>query len=176
MKTRRGIMFVLLAATLVLSVAMVVAQQPAQKSTPPQRATRALPSVPPVPPVAAIPAVDPLAEVMFPPDLIMRYSRQLGLSNEQKTFMRDEIQRTTTRFNELQWQLQDAMEALTDAMKPNSVNEQQALVLLERVLDTEREIKRLHIGMGIRIKNQLTPPQQDKLQGMRVPVRPAEPL
>jgi Spy/CpxP family protein refolding chaperone len=192
MKTRPEIMFAVLVAGLVLNVTMVVAQQPAQKTnpsqgstpsqrfTPSQRPTRVLPNVPAVPNVPNVPAippippVDPLAEVMFPPDLIMRHSRQLGLSNEQKTFMRDEIQRTTTRFNELQWQLQDAMEALTEAMKPNSVNEQQALTLLERVLDAEREIKRLHIRMGIRIKNQLTPPQQDKLQGMRMAMRPAE--
>ncbi|MGH9959069.1 MAG: Spy/CpxP family protein refolding chaperone [Pyrinomonadaceae bacterium] len=177
MKTRPEIMFALLAAGLVLNVAMVVAQQPAQKPNPRvQRAIPSVPALPSVPAVPVIPPVDPLAEVMFPPDLIMRHSRQLGLSNEQKTFMRDEIQRTTARFNELQWQLQDAMEALTEAMKPNSVNEQQALSLLERVLDTEREIKRLHISMGIRIKNQLTPPQQEKLQGMRMTVRPAEPL
>ena len=102
----------------------------------------------------------------------MQHTRELGLTDEQKTFMRGEIQRTTTRFNELQWQLQDAMEALHEIMKSNSVNEQQALTQLDKVLDAEREIKRLHIGMGIRIKNQLTPEQQAKLHGMRMTPRP----
>jgi hypothetical protein len=81
--------------------------------------------------------------------------------------MRGEIRSTTTRFNDLQWQLQDAMEALVEITKGNLVNEQQALLQLDKVLDAEREIKRLHIGMAIRIKNKLTPEQQAKLQAMK---------
>jgi len=113
------------------------------------------------------PPGDPLADSMFPPELIMQHQRELALTDAQKTFMRSEIQRTTTRFNELQWQLQDAMEALHESMKGSQVNEQQAMEQLGKVLDTEREIKMLHMGMAIRIKNQLTPDQQLKLQTMR---------
>src|SRR5437016_7867326 len=113
------------------------------------------------------PPDDPLADAMFPPEMIMQHARELNLTPEQKTFMRDEIQKTTTRFNDLQWQLQDAMEALHETMKANQVNEQQALAQLNKVLDAEREIKTLHMGMAIRIKNKLTPEQQMKLQSMR---------
>jgi Spy/CpxP family protein refolding chaperone len=49
-------------------------------------------------------------------------------------------------------------------MKSSSVNEQQALAQLDRVLEIEREIKRLHIGLAVRLKNRLTPEQQDQLQ------------
>jgi Spy/CpxP family protein refolding chaperone len=110
---------------------------------------------------------DPLGDAMFPPEMIMQHQRELGLTDEQKQFMRDEIQRTTTRFNELQWQLQDAMEALHETMKAPQVNEQLALTQLNKVLDAEREIKTLHMAMAIRIKNKLTPDQQMKLQAMR---------
>ncbi len=110
---------------------------------------------------------DPLGDAMFPPEMIMQHQRELGLTDEQKQFMRSEIQRTTTRFNELQWQLQDAMEALHDTMKSSAVNEQLALSQLDKVLDSEREIKRLHMEMAIRIKNKLTAEQQQKLQSMR---------
>src|ERR1043166_1156805 len=118
-------------------------------------------------PRAPRPPDDPLADDMFPPDMIMQHQRELALTDQQKAFMRSEIQRTTTRFNELQWQLQDAMEALHETMKGNQVNEQQAMDQLNKVLDAEREIKTLHMGMAIRIKNQLTPDQQMKLQTMR---------
>jgi Spy/CpxP family protein refolding chaperone len=118
------------------------------------------------------PPDDPLADDMFPPDMIMQHQRELALTDAQKTFMRSEIQRTTTRFNELQWQLQDAMEALHETMKGNQVNEQLALTQLNKVLDAEREIKTLHMGMAIRIKNQLTPDQQMKLQTMRNAFQP----
>jgi Spy/CpxP family protein refolding chaperone len=51
-------------------------------------------------------------------------------------------------------------------MKSASVNEQQALAQLDKVLDVEREIKRLHIGLAVRLKNRLTPEQQEQLHAM----------
>ena len=82
--------------------------------------------------------------------------------------MRAEIQKTTTSFHELQWKLQDQMELLHETMKSTSVNEQQALAQLDKVLDIEREIKRLHIALAVRLKNRLTPEQQDQLHKMRL--------
>jgi Spy/CpxP family protein refolding chaperone len=123
-------------------------------------------------PRTPLPPGDPLADSMFPPELIMQHARELNLTPEQKTFMRNEIQKTTTRFNDLQWQLQDAMEALHETMKGNQVDEQQAMTQLSKVLDAERDIKMLHMGMAIRIKNQLTPEQQTKLQTMRNTMAP----
>ena len=153
------------AAALLLSGVLISAQQPGPQPAPGQQSQ----GHPPHPPM------DPLGDAMFPPDMIMQHARELDLTQEQKSFMRSEIQKTTTRFNELQWQLQDAMEALHEIMKANSVNEQQALAQLDKVLDAEREIKHLHIGMGIRIKNQLTAEQQTKLQSMRHSMMGPEP-
>jgi len=116
--------------------------------------------------------MDPLGDTMFPPDMVMQHQRELALTDEQKTFMRSEINRTTTRSNELQWQLQDALEALHETMKANPVNEQLALSQLDKVLDSEREIKRAHMELTIRIKNKLTPDQQMKLHSMRRPMGP----
>jgi hypothetical protein len=57
-------------------------------------------------------------------------------------------------------------------MKANPVNEQLALSQLDKVLDGEREIKRAHMELAIRIKNKLTPDQQMKLHSMRRPMGP----
>ena len=119
------------------------------------------------PPRKPPPPDDPLGDGVFPPELIMQHQRELGLTDDQKSFMRGEIQRTTTRFNELQWQLQDSMEALRETLKGTQVNEELALAQLGKVLEAEREIKTLHMGMAIRIKNRLTPEQQTKLQSMK---------
>jgi len=162
MKKRDLLLIAALVVASLFSMAFVNAQEP-QPAAQPQMAQQPHPPHPPM---------DPLGEAMFPPDMIMQHTRELNLTPEQKTFMRAEIQKTTTRFNELQWQLQDAMEALHEIMKSNSVNEQQALVQLDKVLDAEREIKRLHIGMAIRIKNQLTPEQQAKLHAMHRMMEP----
>jgi Spy/CpxP family protein refolding chaperone len=155
MKNRIGFGVVLIVVIVLLNAALVSAQEPPR---PPQQP----------------PDRDPFGEAMFPPELVMQHQREIGLTDEQKAFMRAEIQKATTRFNELQWQLQDAGEALGESMKGNSVNEQQALAQLDKVLDTEREIKHLHVALAIRIKNKLTPEQQAKLQGMRRMPRPGE--
>jgi len=164
-----------------LFAAVAIAQQPPQSPQPPN--ARGADNIPdhPQPP----PNPDPLAHLMFPPEMIMGHARQLNLTDEQKAFMRAEIQRTTTTFQELQWKLQDQMELLHEAMKSTSVNEQQALAQLDKVLDIEREIKRLHIGLAVRLKNRLTPEQQEQLHKMRMehhvgmpgsPDRPAPPI
>src|SRR5258705_9779903 len=134
--------FLIAGMLVALSAASVAAQQPPaegpQGPQPPGDRQK-----PPPPP-------DPLGDSIFPPDMIMQHQRELALTDDQKTFMRAEIQRTTTRFNELQWQLQDQMEALHETVKSNSINEQLALSQLDKVLESEREIKRLHMEMAIR--------------------------
>ena len=160
--SKRCLMLVMTITLAFASASWTAAQQapPAQEpEAPPPQGQRH----PPPPPLPG----DPLAGLLFPPEMIMQHQRELGLTEDQKTFMRGEIQRTTTRFNELQWQLQDAMEALSDTMKGTSVNEQLALQQLDKVLDGEREIKRLHMELAIRIKNKLTAEQQMKLQTFR---------
>jgi Spy/CpxP family protein refolding chaperone len=146
----------------ILFIATVVAQQPSPMpgQQPPQ------PTNPPNPPNPPNP--DPLAHLMFPPDMILGHARELNLTDEQKTFMRGEVQRTTATFQELQWKLQDQMELLHETMKSTTVNEQQALAQLDKVLEIEREIKRLHIGLAVRLKNRLTPEQQQQLHKMRM--------
>ena len=146
-------------------IATVVAQRPNHPPQSPQP-----PNMPgdapdhPHPP----PDPDPLAHLMFPPDMIMAHARRLNLTDEQKAFMRSEIQKTTSAFQDLQWKLQDQMEQLQETMKSPTVNEQQALAQLDRVLDIEREIKRLHIGLAVRLKNRLTPEQQEQLHQWRM--------
>jgi len=159
MKALIAIMF---AAAFVI-VSIVAGQQPAPMPHPPDAPGADGPGQPPHPPNP-----DPLAHLMFPPDMIMGHARQLNLTDEQKAFMRGEIQKTTVAFQELQWKLQDQMELLQETMKSSSVNEQQALAQLDRVLDVEREIKRLHIGLAVRLKNRLTPEQQEQLNKMRM--------
>ena len=157
----------LLLSVVLLSAILASAQQP------PQPAEGPMPQDQPRPAMAPHPPLDPLGGLMFPPEMIMQHQRELGLTDEQKTFMRGEINRVSARFNDLQWQLQDAMEALHDIMKANPVNEQQAMAQLDKVLDTEREIKRLHMELAIRIKNRLTPEQQEKLHaGMHMMMGP----
>jgi Spy/CpxP family protein refolding chaperone len=113
------------------------------------------------------PAADPVNELMFPPELVMARQNAIGLSDAQKTYLRGEILKAQTRFTELQWQLQDAMEGLIGLLKQSKADEAQVAAQLDKVLASEREIKRAQIGLLVRIKNNLTEEQQHRLQALR---------
>ena len=107
---------------------------------------------------------DPFAGNLFPPESIMQHQQALGLSEEQRNFIKGELRTTQTRLTELQWGLQDEVEKLSALIKQASVDEAQTLAQLDKVLGLEREIKRMQIGLLVRIKNKLTPEQQTRLR------------
>ena len=113
------------------------------------------------------PKHDPVAENLFPPELILQNQKAIGLDEAQKTFIRSEISKAQGRFTELQWQMQDAMEAMISSLKQDAADEQQVLGQLDKVLNVEREIKRGQISLMLRIKNKLTPEQQARLRQLR---------
>ena len=132
-------------------------QEPGQPQQPPQ------PGQPP----------DPIAGNLFPPELVMQHRQELGLTDEQKAVIKDESIKASTRFNELQWQMQDEMETMADLVKGASVDEQRVLAQLDKILNIEREVKRTQLSLSIRIKNKLTPEQQGKLHELqRYPHQP----
>ncbi len=110
------------------------------------------------------PQPDPFAGNLFPPELIMQHQQALGLSDEQKNFLEAELRKMQTRLTELQRDLQDEVEKLAALMKQDQVDEAQVLTQLDKVLGLEREIKRMHIGLLIRVRNKLTPEQQARLR------------
>ena len=110
---------------------------------------------------------DPLADLLFPPDLILSRQNAIGLNDAQKTYLQAEMLKSQTRFTELQWQLQNAMEGLTALLKQPKADEGQVAAKLDKVLAAEREIKLAQIVLMVRIKNDLTPEQQHLLQTLR---------
>jgi len=110
------------------------------------------------------PQPDPFAGNLFPPELIMQHQHALGLSEDQKNFIKAELRKVQTSFTEMQWDLQDQMEKLTTLIKQDQVDEAQTLTQLDKVLALEREIKRLQFAMLIHIRNRLTPEQQARLR------------
>jgi Spy/CpxP family protein refolding chaperone len=118
------------------------------------------------------PAQDPIAENLFPPDQVLANQKAIGLDDAQRNYVRAEVLKAQTRFTELQFQLQDAMESLVMLLKQNPVDEAQVMAQLDKVLNAEREVKRTQIALMVRIKNKLTPEQQARLRQSRG--KPAE--
>jgi Spy/CpxP family protein refolding chaperone len=118
------------------------------------------------------PAQDPIAENLFPPDQVLANQKAIGLDDARRNYVRAEVLKAQTRFTELQFQLQDAMESLVTLLKQNPVDEGQVMAQLDKVLNAEREVKRTQIALMVRIKNKLTPEQQSRLRQSRG--KPAE--
>jgi Spy/CpxP family protein refolding chaperone len=112
-------------------------------------------------------AQDPIAENLFPPDQVLANQKAIGLDEGQRNYVRAEVLKAQTRFTELQFQLQDAMESLVGLLKQNPADEIQVMAQLDKVLNTEREVKRTQIALMVRIKNKLTPEQQSRLRQLR---------
>ena len=113
------------------------------------------------------PDQDPIGQNFFAPELVIQHQEAIGLSAEQKEYLKTEIRQAQLKFTELQWKLQDEMEKLISLVKQPRVDEQQVLAQLEKVLAAEREIKREQVTLLVRIKNKLTTEQQAKLLEMR---------
>ena len=52
------------------------------------------------------PGQDPLAQHVFAPDLVMRYSAEIGLDEKQRAAIKDEVIKMQSRFLDLQWEVQ----------------------------------------------------------------------
>ena len=113
------------------------------------------------------PGPDPLGQSFFPPELVMQNQQAIGLTDEQKSYLRTEIRDAQIKFTDLQWKLQDEAEKMLSVARQPHVDEQQALAQLEKVLAVEREFKRAQIALLVHIKNKLTPEQQAKLEDLR---------
>jgi len=108
-----------------------------------------------------------LEQRVFPPDLVLQCRERIGLKTEQRDAIRTAMRDMQTKTMDMQWKLQDEAEKLNDALKRPAVNEAETLAQVDRVLAAEREVKRAQMVMLIRIKNVLTPDQQESLSKVR---------
>ncbi len=110
---------------------------------------------------------DPIARNVFPPELVIQHSQEIGLDDRQRTAIRDSVQKVQAKFLDLQWDLQEQSQKLVRLLQARSVDETAVLAEVDKVLALEREIKRAQIALLVKIKNLLTEPQQAKLSELR---------
>jgi len=113
------------------------------------------------------PGVDVIGNKLFPPELIMGHQQELGVDEAQRNAILKEIEKTQSQVLPLQWQMQAAMEQLAKALDAPKIDEGKTLSQADKVMDLERQVKRTHLGMLIRIRNLLTDAQKAKLADLR---------
>jgi Spy/CpxP family protein refolding chaperone len=113
------------------------------------------------------PADDPLARVLFPPELVMQHQQEIALRPEQRTSITKAIQDFQSKVVDLQWRMQEQSQRLAALLDKPAVDQTAALSQVDEVLGVEREVKRLHMTLLIQIKNTLSAEQQAKLAAAR---------
>ena len=110
---------------------------------------------------------DPIARHLFPPDLLMKYQREIGLSESQRKTMLEAIAKSQTRFVELQWDSQGESEKLAQLLQARPLDEAAVLAQADRLMALERDVKKTHLSLLVRLKNLLSESQQRKLAELR---------
>ena len=106
---------------------------------------------------------DVVAENLFTADLILKHQDTVGLVESQKAFFREEMEKSRERVAELQEKLNKEKAALAPLLKKDRIDEAPALAQSDKALALDQQIKREHLALLIRLKNRLTPDQQNKL-------------
>jgi Spy/CpxP family protein refolding chaperone len=113
------------------------------------------------------PADDPIAQNLFPPELVMKYHQEINLNETQSKAIKEEIQKAQAKFLDMQWDMQSETEKLVQLLKARPADESAVLAQVDRVLNRERDIKKTQISLLVRIKNLLADEQQNKLMELR---------
>ncbi len=110
---------------------------------------------------------DPIAQQLFPPELVMKYGQEIGLDDAQRTAMKQAIQAAQTKFLDAQWDMQAASQKMVRLLQARPIDEAAVLAQADKVMGLEREVKRTQLSLLVRIKNLLTEAQQAKLTELR---------
>jgi Spy/CpxP family protein refolding chaperone len=113
------------------------------------------------------PQDDPIGQNLVPPDLIMAHQDEIGLQEKQREAIKNEVLKTQPKFLEWQWQLGEETQKMLALLRATPADEAKVLEQADRIMALEREIKRAHLGMLVRLRNQLTPEQFARLQQLR---------
>ena len=118
------------------------------------------------------PPDDPIGQQLFPPEMIMGQSQRLHLDDKQRATVKTEVQSAQSKFFDLQWELKEASDTMVQLLQQTPVDEAAVLKQADKVMGYEREIKKIHLAMLIRIKNSLTRDQIADLMQMRREMSP----
>jgi Spy/CpxP family protein refolding chaperone len=108
----------------------------------------------------------PMDQNLFPPELILMNQIALGLSPEQLAAIKKQVGDTHGRALDIQIDLHRVTEQLHAALDSPKVDEAAVLALASQAMDLEKQVKTAHLTLMIRVKNLLTPDQQDKARAL----------
>ena len=109
----------------------------------------------------------PFMRALYPPDLVMRHARDVGLESSQRKAITKAVTDTQAATLELKWEMQEAAQSLAELVEPPRVDEKSAIAAASRVMEIEARVKQAHLALLVRIKNVLSADQQRALDALR---------
>jgi Spy/CpxP family protein refolding chaperone len=110
---------------------------------------------------------DPLARYLFPPELVMAHQTAINLTDAQRGAIQKAVKEAQGKFIDVQFSMSAEAEKLQRLLSAPTADETKVLAQVDQVLTMEREVKKAQITLLVRIKNQLTPDQQEQLSKLR---------
>ncbi len=110
---------------------------------------------------------DAFAEALFDPQLVLKNAQAIGLTPAQRKTILDEIKAAQIALAPLQADMTEPAMELVEMLGQTKVEEARVLSKIDQVLRVENEVKKRQTALLVRIKNALTPEQQDKLRALR---------
>ena len=104
---------------------------------------------------------------LFPAELVMEHQAAIALLPAQQEAISKELGKTQTELVKLQWVLQTEKDQLVKVLDDAKVDEARSRQAADALMKAENAIKAAHLGLLVRIKNVLTPAQQQKLRALR---------
>jgi Spy/CpxP family protein refolding chaperone len=113
------------------------------------------------------PREDPFGKHLFPAELVMAHQQAIGLQEAPRNRILQELRAAQNVFMDLQMQMGAQSEKLNQLLQVATVDEAAVLAQVDRVLELEREMKKRHIALLVRIRNLLSAQQRAKLAELR---------
>ena len=111
--------------------------------------------------------LDPIKQLLFPPELIMKHRAKLNLDDKQQKILKQELQRAQADVFDLKWRIDDETDILAKILETTPINESELLAQADKVMALEQQIKRSHLTLLARLKNILSNEQIKMLSGFR---------
>ena len=112
-------------------------------------------------------AEDPLDELLFPPEPIMRHRESLDLSKSQGRKIVSLISGFQSGVVETQWKLLDAKAAVRTQLEAGRIDEKALEAALDALFAMENTVRRRHFLLLAQLRNELSPEQVVLLRSLR---------
>jgi hypothetical protein len=119
--------------------------------------------------------LDPMKRTLVEPVMALYYADEIGLTEEQRNAIQNQLKEAKTRFGVLERQLAGENHVLFKLIESAGTTEQMVVEQMDRVLAVEREIKVANLLSSWRVRQLLSVEQRERLMGLKIPPPPPPP-